>query len=201
MNAIPLLLVCSLTFCSCLKTAAAVTLGIAASGPNEVALSWTSATNTLYNLQWSPVSAPPQWRSLAGLVTATNATATLRDTKDQAARFYRVVTITGKQTLKEENTGTNVVLNAGTLLAVTLAANPSTGYNWVVLPGSEGVVRQLGQPTYVSTSSGVGGGGELTFVFEGVGAGQVALRLIYSRFGTVTGDAVKTFDATVTSAP
>jgi inhibitor of cysteine peptidase len=201
MSTTSLLLAGGLAFAALGDLKAAVNLGIATAGANETILAWTSVANAQYNLQWSPVLAPPQWRSLAGVVTATNATTTARDTMDQAMRFYRVVTIEGKLALAETNSGTNVVLSAGTLLEVTLDANPSTGYQWVILPGMENVVRQLGQATYVSTSPGVGGGGKMTFLFECVGAGQTMLKLIYSRFGSTTGEPVKTFAVTVNGSP
>lgn len=203
MNAIALLLTSALMLASSLNLAAGpvVNLGIAAVSANEVVLTWSGATDSQYNVQWSPALAPSQWRSLAGVVSATNATITARDVANQGARFYRVVSIEGKLALAEAHSGTNVVLSAGRLLELTLDANPSTGYQWVVLPGAESVVRQLGQPTYVSTSSGVGGGGKMTFLFECVGTGETVLKLIYSRFGSATGEPVKTFAATIKAAP
>jgi len=87
----------------------------------------------------------------------------------------------GKQ-LTEADNGKTVTVGVGEELAVTLAANPTTGYTWAVAePANERIIQQTGKNEFESKSRALGAGGVQIFRFVVVGAGQTTLKLIYHR--------------------
>jgi predicted secreted protein len=110
----------------------------------------------------------------------------------------RTVTVTGSGP---------VTLTIGDTLAVTLAANPSTGYSWgVATAPAASVLASQGDPTYVSDYTGsvpmAGAGGKATIRFVAAGAGATRLVLTYRRGweGDVPPVQTVTVDVTVTAA-
>jgi hypothetical protein len=67
------------------------TLSITREG-NDRRFSWTSRTNQLYQLQWSPVLPAADWFGLGSPVLGTGTTIFLTDTNaPQATKFYRLI--------------------------------------------------------------------------------------------------------------
>lgn len=87
----------------------------------------------------------------------------------------------GARRLTREDEGTTVRLEVGETFHVVLEGNPTTGYQWEVVPMAKPIVKQIGEPEFEPDSSAVGAGGQVTIDFEAVMAGQGALRLIYHR--------------------
>lgn len=91
---------------------------------------------------------------------------------------------TGPVRIAEADNGTTVALAVGQTLLVDLAANPSTGYSWVVtaLPS---VVETVGEPAFkggpTQTTAVVGAGGVETLTFRAKAAGTGKLDLGYVR--------------------
>lgn len=83
--------------------------------------------------------------------------------------------------LTETDAGRSIRLRAGDPLEITLASNPTTGFQWEVSAGDSAVLRQRGEPLFIPGGSAPGRGGQVTLTFEAVGAGQTALKLIYHR--------------------
>ena len=86
-------------------------------------------------------------------------------------------------TITEANNGQTITLAKGATLAVTLASNPTTGFQWTVDPIEPSKLKQTGEPSYVSDcpDGRPGCGGHQTFTFTATAAGRATLRLIYHR--------------------
>lgn len=83
-------------------------------------------------------------------------------------------------TLGADKDGQNVTLAVGQGLIVTLDANPTTGYAWVVGSLDQNVVKQNGSPEYEQDPNpdgmvGVGGKSVLNFVAAAPGATTLVL--------------------------
>ena len=83
--------------------------------------------------------------------------------------------------LEAEDAGRQIELAVGEKMLVTLASNPTTGYQWAVAEIDESVLAQLGTEYDADSPQLTGSGGEETFTFEAVGVGETALQLIYHR--------------------
>jgi predicted secreted protein len=78
--------------------------------------------------------------------------------------------------------GSEIELKKGQLLVITLEANLTTGYTWEVAePLDERVIRQVGEIEFVPESDLIGAGGVQIIKFEGVGADQTTIKLVYHR--------------------
>jgi inhibitor of cysteine peptidase len=87
-----------------------------------------------------------------------------------------------EKTINEANHGQRVEVN-GELLVVNLEGNPSTGYGWQVQGLDGAVLRQVGQPEWVSAPGQAKPGAPATQVlrFAGVARGATTLNLAYVR--------------------
>jgi inhibitor of cysteine peptidase len=81
----------------------------------------------------------------------------------------------------EAENGKSVEINAGDTLKISLAGNPTTGYNWYVSSVDKQVLTQVGDPTFVASSNAMGAGGIITLTFQASMAGQTSLQLQYMR--------------------
>jgi len=77
--------------------------------------------------------------------------------------------------------GSQVELQKGQTLVITLESNPTTGFRWEVVEIDEPILRQIGEAEFKPESEALGAGGTETFHFEAVNAGQTALELVYHR--------------------
>lgn len=77
--------------------------------------------------------------------------------------------------------GSQIDLHKGQTLVITLASNPTTGYQWEVIELDESILRQMGEAEFQSESDLPGSGGVEIFRFQAVSAGQAALELVYHR--------------------
>lgn len=72
-------------------------------------------------------------------------------------------------------------LAKGTIINLSLQANPSTGYSWKLLSYDSYIVRQIGKPRFVSYASGVPGAmGSQIFSFRAQNYGGTSIQLVYS---------------------
>ena len=85
----------------------------------------------------------------------------------------------------EEDYGSQVELEQGQILLVTLESNPTTGYGWEVAEIQESILEQLGDAEFKQSETGepplVGAGGWEIFRFKAISAGQMTLKLGYRR--------------------
>lgn len=81
----------------------------------------------------------------------------------------------------EAENGRTVEMNAGDTLKISLAGNPTTGYNWYVASVDTDVLQQVGESVFVASSNAMGAGGIITLSFQASIAGQTSLMLEYKR--------------------
>jgi inhibitor of cysteine peptidase len=81
-----------------------------------------------------------------------------------------------------QDNGTQIELEQGQTLAITLDSNPTTGFSWVQdnAQGSD-VLVQIGEPEFNSRSNRLGSGGTETLRFRADRPGETTLTLTYRR--------------------
>jgi inhibitor of cysteine peptidase len=88
-------------------------------------------------------------------------------------------------TLRFENAGANVSLNASQTLLVRLPRNPSTGYRWLLVDAPNAALKADGLPAYEPPSEAyakkVGASGIETWTLKPVRSGIQDLRFEYRR--------------------
>lgn len=99
--------------------------------------------------------------------------------------------------INEQDNGSTVTLQIGQQLEVSLAANPTTGYEWEVASVDSAVIKQAGEPKYVPEGDALGSGGKTTFRFDAIKPGQTLLQMIYRRPFEKDTPPVQTFEVTV----
>jgi inhibitor of cysteine peptidase len=103
--------------------------------------------------------------------------------------FALVVTLSGCQTPKPREvdataSGTTVKLVRDQDLVVSLDANATTGYRWLLQAHEKVVLQPVGEPSYVPRVGDprlVGAGGVTTFKFHAIAAGRETLVFTYRR--------------------
>jgi len=101
--------------------------------------------------------------------------------------------------LTESDSGSKVALKQGQIISVSLKSNPSTGYAWAIVPGSELYLSQQGASEFVSDNSNIpGAGGVLTFKFMAIASGDCTLKLIYRQPWMTDVAPAKTFEVAIT---
>ncbi|UCC99804.1 MAG: protease inhibitor I42 family protein, partial [Phycisphaerales bacterium] len=97
----------------------------------------------------------------------------------------------------EEDNGSQIELDQGQILVITLQSNPTTGYQWEQVENGESILEQMGQaefkPSETSEPPLVGSGGWEIFRFKAVSAGQMTLKLVYHRSWGEGVEPLKTF--------
>jgi predicted secreted protein len=83
--------------------------------------------------------------------------------------------------LTHADSGSTITVHPGDTLEIVLPGNPTTGYTWEVKPGSEALLQQKGEPTFMPDSRALGSGGRMTFRFDVVTVGKGSLVLLYRR--------------------
>jgi len=91
------------------------------------------------------------------------------------------IPIGSTKTLTEKDNGISIELNPGNRFELKLEGNPSTGYTWEVISIDLNIIKQIDEPTFKSSSTALGAGGEMTFHFQTVHVGQTSLNLAYHR--------------------
>jgi inhibitor of cysteine peptidase len=95
--------------------------------------------------------------------------------------------------VNETQNGGNVELQQGNLLVITLEGNPTTGYQWEMLPNTDGAVELQGEPEYKSGGNLAGSGGIYKFTIKAIKTGSTRVELKYYRSFEVGVPPIKTF--------
>jgi len=77
--------------------------------------------------------------------------------------------------------GSQVEIERGQVLAITLESNASTGYTWEVIELDDSILQQVGEPEFRIRSNRPGDPNDMTIRFEAVNTGQTTLKLLYHR--------------------
>lgn len=83
-----------------------------------------------------------------------------------------------------EDNGTQIEMQVGQQVVISLASNPTTGFGWHILELDEGVLTQVGEAEYAQAEADellVGAGGTESLTFEAVAKGTTTLTLTYDR--------------------
>ena len=101
----------------------------------------------------------------------------------------------------ENDAGSQVELEQGQILVVTLESNPTTGYRWEQAENQESILQQMGEAEFKPSETGepplVGAGGWEIFRFKAISAGQMTLQLVYHRSWEEGVEPLKTFSLQV----
>lgn len=97
----------------------------------------------------------------------------------------------------EAENGKTLEVNAGDTLTISLAGNPSTGYNWYVASADANILKQQGEPVFSASSTLVGAGGTIMLTFQAALAGQTPLVLEYKRSWETGVPPAQTYNVTV----
>ncbi len=100
-----------------------------------------------------------------------------------------------------DNDGSQVELEQGQILVVTLESNPTTGYSWEQVESQDSILLQTDEAEFKPSDTGepplVGAGGWEIFRFEAIGAGQMTLQLVYRRSWEEGVEPINTFSIEV----
>ena len=99
--------------------------------------------------------------------------------------------------LDAQQAGSNVSLQVGDTLQITLEGNPSAGYSWSTAGLDTSILQASGEPAFQPAGSALGAGGTITSRFLAAGQGQTTLKMIYSRPFESDVAPLKTFVANV----
>jgi inhibitor of cysteine peptidase len=101
----------------------------------------------------------------------------------------------------ENDDGSQVELEQGQILVVTLESNPTTGYRWEVAEIQESILEQMGEAEFKPSQTGeppmTGAGGWEIFRFKAISAGQMTLQLVYRRSWEEGVEPINTFSLQV----
>ncbi len=101
----------------------------------------------------------------------------------------------------EGDADSQVKLEQGRILVVTLESNPTTGYGWEVAENQESILEQMGEAEFKQSETSepplVGAGGWEIFRFKAISAGQMTLQLVYHRPWEEGVEPLKTFSLQV----
>jgi predicted secreted protein len=91
--------------------------------------------------------------------------------------------------LSERDSGTSVEAKVGNTLVLTLVANHSTPYHWVLTQAPDPSILVKTSNTYESEGGQPGSGGQEIWKFRARGEGSTALQLVYQSVnGAPNGD-------------
>jgi inhibitor of cysteine peptidase len=105
-----------------------------------------------------------------------------------------------------------VIVRTGGTLRITLPANATTGYDWQVVRGADGCLKQVGEPEYTAPDTTLAGApGAVTYTFKALTTGDTVLIMKYTQpwekdqpaaetaaFAIVVGDTTGSDDVAVT---
>jgi len=84
-------------------------------------------------------------------------------------------------TVDEHNNKKSVELIVGDQLEITLAGNPTTGYEWMLKQVDEAILKPDGDPEFSTHSEALGAGGIYSFKLDAIAAGETRVDLVYRR--------------------
>jgi len=99
----------------------------------------------------------------------------------------------------EANAAKGVKIAVGDQFSLVLDSNATTGFEWrLTEPKSKEIIKKI-KNTYTETNTGaIGAGGKETWVFQGVKAGKVTIKMEYIRPWEPTAPPDKTLELKVT---
>ena len=99
--------------------------------------------------------------------------------------------------LYQIDSGRTIKMKPDDTLKIVLDANPTTGYQWKIMPWDTEVIEQIDKPVYKPRSEAIGSGGEITFYFKALSKGHTPLKFIYFRAFEKDVPPIKSFKVTI----
>lgn len=99
--------------------------------------------------------------------------------------------------VNESQNGSRIEIQKGDFLVITLEGNPTTGYQWEMVPNSDGIIELQGKPEYKSGGNLAGSGGIYTFTISAIKTGSTRVELKYYRSFEVGVPPIRTFSVEV----
>ena len=81
--------------------------------------------------------------------------------------------------IDEQDNDSQIGLEQGQVLVITLESHPTTGYRWELVETQDSILQQMGEVEYKPSESGVGS--SQIFRFEATSSGQMTLQMIYHK--------------------
>lgn len=103
----------------------------------------------------------------------------------------------GEIKLDAGNNSSQIEIEQGQILVITLEANPTTGYTWEMIEGEEQILQQVGEIEFQPDSKLIGAPGIQTLRLEAVNVGKITLKLIYHQPWEENVDPLETFSVQV----
>ena len=100
-------------------------------------------------------------------------------------------------TLGDGDNGRTFTVARGTVLAIQLEGNPTTGYTWESSVGSRAVLNPTSDGDFKPSSSAIGAGGTYTFQYQALTRGRTDVTLVYRRSWETGVEPLKTFQVTI----
>jgi len=172
-------------------------LNIERADADSFKLVWPSSAATFYVVRWTP-DFRGAWKYLDGAFEGTGGTNSVPVTPAEQAQFFQLVSYPSAVALTATDDGKQITLPAGSLLKISLAANPSTGFAWQKIGGDESVLVPIGNSVYQGSGGGIGSGGTSTFWFAPGANGTTTLQLVYRQAFVPNVPPAQTFSVTVT---
>ena len=100
-----------------------------------------------------------------------------------------------------EHHGGQVICDPGDVIVLSLAANPTTGYDWEVVEPSDVAIVQVGDRSFgqdANVEGLPGAGGTDRWRIEALGSGRTHLELVYGRRWETVAEPSRTFSLEVT---
>ncbi len=107
-------------------------------------------------------------------------------------------TMNEKIEINEAQNDSSIELSVGDELVIALEGNPTTGYQWEMLPINNNVVELQNQPEYKSGGSLVGSGGQYKFTLKAVKTGSATVALKNYRSFEADVPPIQTFSIDIT---
>jgi len=102
-------------------------------------------------------------------------------------------------TITDKDKEAKVELAKGDKLLVKLAANPTTGFTWVIASKEDAKLKAADKPVYEAAEKGkVGGGGTQIFTFTATAPGIMEVEMHYKRTFEKDKEPAKTYKFKVT---
>ncbi len=112
--------------------------------------------------------------------------------------FVFLLTACNEVHLSMKDSGKTIKASVGTVLAITLVSNRSTGNSWHNMTYDHAVIEPVGKPEYKKNQKGLAGApGEVIYTFKTIGKGKTGLTMEYGSPNQKDKKALKKFNVNI----
>lgn len=103
----------------------------------------------------------------------------------------------GEVKIGDTDNGSQVTLEVGQTLVLSLASNPTTGYQWGIAELDEAILRETDHQYKADWPVTIGSGGKEVWRFQALNSGTTRLSLEYTRPWEENAEAIQTYTVEV----